>query len=120
LLYSARGKLANHGQTILDDYGNDLFYSPISIVEIIIKLQSGKLRLPSSPVEFENNLRKSGYRPLDFTTRQAQTMGDLKSIHKDPFDRMLIAQAIDSHMELMTTDATIGRYISNVIITEHE
>jgi PIN domain nuclease of toxin-antitoxin system len=87
--------------------GNSIYVSSISIAEIMIKASVGKLSVRFDPVEM---LEQCGFTPLDFTTRDAGLLGTLPYHHKDPFDRMLIAQGINSRCQIMTDDPLFRLY----------
>ena len=80
--------------------------------EISIKKAMGKLRTPDNLIE-EISLHR--FSPLQINFEHAQLAGELPGIHKDPFDRMLIAQAIIEELTLITRDNLIPKYDVNVI-----
>jgi PIN domain nuclease of toxin-antitoxin system len=86
---------------------NFVFVSAVSIVEIAIKQASGKLKVTGLP---EVHLPACRFHELPLTIAHAAALRDLPSIHKDPFDRMLAAQARVEGMTLVTRDQTIRRY----------
>lgn len=116
LLWAAKGdtKLSKTaGQDILD--ANNLIYvSVASFWEIGIKHSIGKLELPYSPREFfRRELEEQGYHLLDIGleagTKQAE-LPYLESGHKDPFDRVLVAEAIVRGMPLLSGDMELDGY----------
>jgi PIN domain nuclease of toxin-antitoxin system len=90
---------------------NDLFVSVVSLWEIAIKSGAGKLRLPSAPNFMETHLRELGIRSyLPITLTHIRGFGKLPPIHKDPFDRMLLSQAITERLTLVSKDEQFHRY----------
>jgi len=87
-----------------------IFYSQISLFEIQIKAALGKLRL-GFPVERIPDLAdQSGLTALPLSNAAIFTLPKLPDVHRDPFDRLLIAEAIQQGVPLVTPDETIGRY----------
>jgi PIN domain nuclease of toxin-antitoxin system len=89
------------------DHEPDIYLSPATIWEVAIKQSSGKL---DKPVDLAERIRDSGFRHLNITAEHAIVAGRLPLIHRDPFDRMLIAQAQVEHLTLVTRDAEIPKY----------
>ena len=93
------------------DPGNDVFLSTVSIWESIVKYQLGKLPLPGPASEYLPAQRKKHHissLPLD--EGSVVRLSNLPGIHRDPFDRMLICQAIEHHLTLITVDDSIRSY----------
>lgn len=90
----------------------DLFVSVASIWEIEIKLKLGKLSLPS---DFSESLAAAQFAFLPVTFDHALRAGRLPLRHRDPFDRMLIAQAQAEGLAVLTTDPSFGAYDVEVI-----
>ncbi|MDM8515539.1 type II toxin-antitoxin system VapC family toxin [Desulfobacterales bacterium HSG16] len=104
-------KLNNYARKLMIDDDADLFLSAASAWEMAIKAQIGKLTLPESVIEFtRRQLMLNEIRSLDITTEHALTTFELPVHHKDPFDRILIAQAIVENMVIITNDAFIKLY----------
>ncbi|MBM2619758.1 type II toxin-antitoxin system VapC family toxin [Actinoplanes sp. LDG1-06] len=85
----------------------DVFLSPISLWEITIKQSTGKL---SGPVDLAERIRDIGFQPLPVTHGHAIAAGRLPPHHRDPFDRMLIAQASTERLTLVSRDAAMRLY----------
>jgi PIN domain nuclease of toxin-antitoxin system len=85
----------------------DVYVSPASLWEITIKQSIGKLPEPENLVE---EIRTSGFRGLPITFDHAIVAGRLPLIHRDPFDRMLVAQAQCEDLILATHDPFIQKY----------
>jgi PIN domain nuclease of toxin-antitoxin system len=98
------------------DPSNEVFLSAVSTWEIITKQRSGRLSLPESPerlISIERGLR--GVTALAFDEDSALQGMRLPSLHRDPFDRMLIAQAIALGLTIVTPDPLITQYPIRVI-----
>jgi PIN domain nuclease of toxin-antitoxin system len=85
----------------------DIFLSPVTILEIIIKQAAGKL---GGPADMAERVRDMGFRELPITHAHAIVAGRLPMHHRDPFDRMLVAQATMEGLTLVTRDTDIQRY----------
>ncbi len=90
------------------------YVSSISIAEIEIKKSIGKLEIEDGYVK---NILNSGFETLKFGFDEAELLGDLPFHHKDPFDRMLITQALFSNLTLLTSDRILKNYNLPVILT---
>src|SRR5205807_10301405 len=107
----AEQKLSARAKEVLEDRRQEIFLSPVTSWEIVIKVARGNLTLARSAAETLNlAFTKLELRPLPVTHPHSLTMAELPPIHNDPFDRMLIAQAKSEGMVLMTADATLERY----------
>ncbi|MGC5031493.1 type II toxin-antitoxin system VapC family toxin [Micromonospora sp. DT229] len=105
---------ATLGTELLDQLRHepDIFLSPVSLWEITIKQSAGKLGGPSDLAE---RVRGMGFRELPVTHAHAIAAGRLPPHHRDPFDRMLVAQAISEGLTLATRDASIPLYEVDVL-----
>jgi len=93
-------------QAIMD--GNNLvFISAVVIWEIHIKAALGKLIIPS---DFQQVIEQQDFEPLPITLSHAHAIARLPNHHRDPFDRMLVAQAMVEKFTLVTFDANICKY----------
>lgn len=95
---------------------SDVFVSAASIWEIAIKARLG--RLEGNPKEFVASIEQSGFKELAISARHAAMVHDLPFHHRDPFDRLLIAQALAEPLRLLTADRTLGQYSDLVITTQ--
>jgi PIN domain nuclease of toxin-antitoxin system len=86
---------------------NMVFVSAASVWEIGIKRNMGKLETPDNLLD---EIRLHRFAPLPINLHHAELAGKLPDIHKDPFDRMLIAQAVYEKLTLVTRDETISKY----------
>lgn len=100
-------ELGMAARSAISDASNNVFISAASIWEIGIKRRIGKLPFVGSPVA---NIGRNGFLPLPILPVHAECAGDLPLHHRDPFDRMLIAQAQIGGMTLVTADRQIAPY----------
>ena len=96
----------------MEDPTNTVYVSSVSITEIAIKASLGKLELVFDPLDAAE---KSGFEMLDFSARDALILTDLPFHHRDPFDRMLITQAISRKLIIATQDSIIDRYDCQIL-----
>ena len=89
---------------------NEIFVSPVSIWEISIKFHSGRLPLIHTLSRVLESINRYGFTELHIDFSHAELAGALPLIHRDPFDRMLIAQAQAEELTLVTDDSQIARY----------
>lgn len=105
------GKLGKEGLTLLEDTANELFLSAASAWEIAIKYRLGRLPLPEPPHKFiPPRLIRDGIKPLPVEHHHACHVANLPDIHRDPFDRLLIAQAQTERLSLITADQGLKDY----------
>jgi len=104
-------KLNDRALGLLADDRSELYLSPVTSWEIAIKAGTGKLRLPGRPSEVvTRSMRLMSLQPLDITHIHALAVEGLPNHHRDPFDRMLIAQAVAEGMVLLTADRIFEKY----------
>ncbi len=99
--------LSDNARNAIINGDNMVFVSSATVWEINIKRSIGKLDVPDNLLSEIKNHR---FTPLDINYDHAQLAGNLPYIHKDPFDRMLIAQAITEKLVLVTRDEFIIKY----------
>jgi PIN domain nuclease of toxin-antitoxin system len=92
---------------LISDPENTVFVSAVSLWEIWLKQSLGKLRLPSN---FPDRLAAESFEQLPLTAAQTVRIGTLDWVHRDPFDRMLVAQAQTEGLILLTADAALAGY----------
>jgi len=92
---------------MLADAENEVFFSAVSVAEISVKQSLGKLAVPD---EYPQVLTEAGYVELPLTAAHAHALRGLAWHHRDPFDRVIIAQALVEGMSVMTTDDAFARY----------
>ena len=91
----------------LNNIENSVYVSAASIWEIAIKVQAGKLYIDT---DLNNTLATLDLTPLPINFKHGQLAGSLPMIHKDPFDRMLVAQAFTEGLTFITADKIIPEY----------
>jgi PIN domain nuclease of toxin-antitoxin system len=89
--------------------------SAVSLWEIGMKVSTGKLKLPAPMSDLEAKLVAANFVPLALTWAHAVRAYDLAAFHRDPFDRLLLAQAVTEPLHLLTTDESLKSYSSLVI-----
>ena len=106
-MLSSPEKLNDSRRYELESQANEVFLSSISIAELMIKQSIGKIEVNFNPMEMA---QKMGLEMLSFSVDDAIALGDLPFHHRDPFDRMLIAQAITNNLMLMSDDSKFLEY----------
>ncbi|MGD0732346.1 MAG: type II toxin-antitoxin system VapC family toxin [Terracidiphilus sp.] len=96
--------------SLIADSENELLFSVASIWEISIKHAKGLETFHARPGAVWEGLLENGYAELAVLGKHAIAAGDLPLVHKDPFDRILIAQALVEGITLLTSDPVIARY----------
>ncbi len=109
-LSAASDRLPKIVRQTVENSDNKLFFSAASIWELSIKESTGKARLELPPALLHRQLLANDFQEISVTAVHGLGVLSLTPIHKDPFDRILIAQAIAENMVLMTSDETIARY----------
>ncbi len=105
------GNLSETVYQLLDDQSNSLFFSLASIWEMQIKLQIGKLTLNLPlPELIESQCQTNGLQLLSIETSHIYALNNLPPHHKDPFDRILIAQAIVEAIPIVSIDRIFDNY----------
>ncbi len=95
---------------LMDDAENELFYSAVNVWEVAIKHSQGRADFQVDPHLFRRELLDYGYAELVITGQHGAQAGALPKLHKDPFDRLLVAQAMVEGITLLTVDGTLARY----------
>jgi PIN domain nuclease of toxin-antitoxin system len=109
-------RLREEVQGLLTDVGNRVSLSVGSVWEIAIKWSLGKLALPSPPAAFlPPHIGSSGVALLPVEYPHAVEVATLPDLHRDPFDRLLVAQARVERMTIVTSDPALARYDVEVI-----
>jgi PIN domain nuclease of toxin-antitoxin system len=108
-------KLSESTRILLTTPENSLFFSAASIWEIVIKLGLGREDFKVDPYRLRKMLVVHGYAELSITAEHALKVDSLPSLHKDPFDRLLLAQARAEGMLLLTGDASVSQYQESVL-----
>jgi PIN domain nuclease of toxin-antitoxin system len=104
-------QLSSPAQHAIEDEGNEIFVSAASAWEVTTKHRLGKL--PGAgplAVDFAREVRQQGFSPLPITLEHGQVAGSLPGGHRDPFDRMLIAQAREEKMALVSNETLFDAF----------
>ena len=107
--------LSDFAMHILAAEANELFFSSISIAEVAIKHQKNAALMPLLPDDVRIVAEECGIRELAFGSKHAVALETLPQLHRDPFDRMLIAQAQTEGMKLLSHDRQFPQYGDFVI-----
>ncbi|MBN9562727.1 MAG: type II toxin-antitoxin system VapC family toxin [Alphaproteobacteria bacterium] len=103
-------RLSAAARAWLTDPLNELLFSPASLWEVAIKRGLGRQDFQVDPRALRRGLLDNDYRELPISSDHAVAIDSLPPLHKDPFDRMLVAQAIVEGVTLLTSDAAVSQY----------
>lgn len=103
-------KLSKKARVVIENQDNELFFSAASIWEVAIKQTLGRDDFTVDAHLLRRGLLDNGYSELPILSEHAVAVNSLPDIHKDPFDRMLVAQATVEGFVLLTADATVAKY----------
>lgn len=103
-------RLSANARRLINDPANDLLFSAVSIWEVAIKSGQGKAGFMLDPRLLRRNLLDNDYSELPITSAHAVAVSALPGIHRDPFDRILIAQATAEGITLLTVDSLVAKY----------
>lgn len=112
ILWAAVGseKLSAEAVSMINSDSNQLYFSAVSIWEVVIKNALQRENFYLDPHLLKRGLVDNGYQELSITSAHGLGVAHLPPIHKDPFDRMLVAQAELEGFLLLTSDAVIAQY----------
>ena len=102
---------------ILDE-SNQLLFSSASIWEIVIKRGLNRADFNADPHLLLGGLLDNGYEQLYITAQHSLLIGTLPMLHKDPFDRILLAQAVAESIPILTADSIMAKYPAPVILVK--
>ena len=108
-------KLPSEARDLIIAPKTTVWISAATIWEIAIKRSLGRADMPLTAQQALRYFRQSGYRLLSIEAEHVVAVEDLPHHHRDPFDRILVAQAQVEPMRLMTHDATVARYNDSII-----
>lgn len=103
-------KLSAKARRLLADTNNELMFSAASVWEVAIKRGLGRADFQVDSRLFRRGLLDNGYLELPVFSAHAVAVDSLPPIHKDPFDRLLVAQSLVEGMALLTSDAMVAQY----------
>ena len=103
-------RLSKAARELIEADDNELLFSPASLWEVVIKRGLGREDFKADARLLRRGLLDNGYSELPIGSEHVVAIDALPPLHKDPFDRILLAQAIVEGITLLTTDATVARY----------
>lgn len=103
-------KLSDKAKTAIENPANTKIVSIVSVWEISIKISLGKFKFPKGFKHFLNLVEDNGFEILPITFEHAIELSTMELLHRDPFDRLLIAQCIADNLTIATKDENIKRY----------
>lgn len=116
LLWAAQGSgLTPKALALIEDPAHELLFSAASIWEVAIKAGLGREDFQVEAGVFRRALLESGYEELPITGAHAAALTALPDLHRDPFDRLLVAQAIVEGVTLLTADQAVLAYPGSIL-----
>lgn len=103
-------RLSKVARALLEDAGNTLLFSAASVWEVAIKAGLGRPDFTAEPAVLRRGLLDNGYLELPVASEHAVATGTLPPLHRDPFDRLLVAQAQVEGITLLTADPVVAQY----------
>lgn len=103
-------RISKDARTLISDARNDVLFSAASIWEIAIKAQIGRVRFTFEPERIADEAVARGFEELPIRAMAAARVARLPMHHRDPFDRILIAQAMSEPAKFFTVDDNLVRY----------
>lgn len=110
-------RLSKAARALIEASDNDLVFSAASLWEVAIKSSLGRSDFVVDARLLRRGLRDNGYAELPVTAEHAVAVTSLPPLHKDPFDRMLIAQATVEGIVLLTADEVVAQYPGPIRLT---
>jgi len=115
-MISGDGQLSKRAERAICDPENEVFLSAASCWEIAVKYSLGKLALPDAPAEYIPQQRdRHGVEPLTIGEGAALIYASLPDVHRDPFDRILVCQALDLGLILASPDPVLRKYPAKLL-----
>ena len=112
---SSPERLSKKALGLLSDNENELFFSAANLWEITIKNGLGRADFKVDVSVLRRGLLDNGYNEIAITSQHAIAVSGLPDIHRDPFDRVLVAQAITEGITLLTADKLVAQYSGPII-----
>ena len=112
LLWALMGdrRLAVATRTLLEDRGNEVWFSAVNVWEVAIKSSLGRTDFAVDPERLAGYAEKCGFDELPVKAKHAALTVTLPALHSDPFDRILLAQAQAENLTLLTADSAVLAY----------
>jgi PIN domain nuclease of toxin-antitoxin system len=108
--FESDARLSKTAKTLITDRDNQNFFSVASIWEMAIKHSIGKLELTKSVAEIVEHIQNQGIELIEVTAEHALKVGELDFFHKDPFDRLIIAQSLILNYSVVSKDEIFDSY----------
>jgi PIN domain nuclease of toxin-antitoxin system len=103
--------LSERARLVFLDVDNDVLVSAVTGFEIAVKYSLGKLKLAEAPRDFMGNrIRHNALSPLPVTLAHTYRLAHLPQHHRDPFDRLLVAQALEEDLPIVSCDEVLSQY----------
>lgn len=119
LAWNEREKLSEQAINLLEEPHNELYFSLASLWEIEIKANLNKPGFEIDVVELEQGLIDVGFKMLPISLRHIVKLRELPPIHRDPFDRLLLAQAETEQLFFLSADRIMAQYQKHFVIPAH-
>ncbi len=103
-------RLSPSARSLMGDPANELLFSPVNLWEVAIKRALGRRDFQFDSRILRRAMLQNDYQELPFTSDHAVAIDQLPDIHKDPFDRLLIAQSMVEGILLLTSDPNVAKY----------
>jgi PIN domain nuclease of toxin-antitoxin system len=110
VILAAMDALPKQAKAAIIENRQSCYFSIAAIWEMVIKDMSGKFILKRTPKQIVDSLTENYYRMLDIRAKHIYELYDLQTVHRDPFDRIMVAQAKSEGMVLLTTDKSLSHY----------
>ena len=107
-------RLPETARALIGDVRQEVVFSPASIWEVVIKRALGRPDFTIDPRRLRRGMLENGYVELPITSEHALAVEMLPPVHRDPFDRILVAQALVEGLSLVTADSGLADYPGNV------
>lgn len=107
-------RLSRKARSLLDHPENELLFSAASLWEVSIKRALGRKDFTADPRSLRRGLLDNGYGELPIMSDHVVAIDSLPAVHKDPFDRVLVAQAMVEGVTLLTTDSLLTQYPGSI------
>ena len=107
-------RLSKEARSLISDPDNELLFSAASLWEVSIKCGLGRKDFKADPRILRRGLLDNGYGEIPIHSDHVVVLDTLPAIHRDPFDRILVAQAVAEGIELVTTDSQLVQYGGHV------
>ena len=118
-LFGFANRISPDVENLLKSGKHNIFFSAASVWEIAIKYGNGRPQLPDKPeIYIPDRIKRANFKRLEITYEHALAVANLPQIHKDPFDRLLIAQANAENLTLLSADKIFTQYNVKFIDSE--